>query len=765
MGADLPGEDLPLSAEHRRELFIESVIDPEVARERGYETVYRPTANDERPREQLRRLGFPSWATREPYFYPGLWLPQYTPSGQQYAGQWKPRNAVPGRDGKPQRYASAKGPARLDVHPRWSRDRGGMQLPAIQDATERLWITEGTKKADSLTSRGCVTVALAGVYNWRSTHATLGDWEDVRIKGREVVICFDADAIVKQPVAEAMARLGKWLRHKGAAKVWYLVVPAMVGNSAVKGVDDYFGAGGTLKELEQAMRTSPPQVTDTEDRFTDARLAETLASEVLEDRYVWAAGLGWLRWNGRRWTDEDERVPLEETRQWALQRFQDATARLKADLAGAPEVDGWRGVLSKSKLVNVLALAAGIVARRAEEFDADKDVINTPEGIVDLATGQVFPHDPDSLHTKITSGCYRPGFRHPDWDRALQALPTEVGHWLQTRVGQAITGYTTPDGVVPFLKGGGENAKGLLFTDGILPACGSYAAAASPKLFEKGQHSTEQADLRGQRLVVVEEIAEGQSVDITALKRVADVGKIRARKIRENNTEFETSHSLFATTNYTPIVSATDHGTWRRLAMVVFPYTYIKPGEPIRDPATERRGDPTLKARIIANKGGQHDAIVTWAVEGAMRWYANMEEISSARTGDREAPPSVLLPPLPVRADTLAWRTTADRILGYWSECLVADPAALVSAVELADHFNEWLRAAGHNPWARETFLPRFAEHAESRVHKVARAGRVRTATHAHEFVRPPVGWVLKPLAAQVESFRGLRWRVESDDL
>jgi putative DNA primase/helicase len=754
-----------LSEHHRKEIIESSAISAEVADERGYVTVARPKAGlldayGRDTREQLRAMGFPAWATREDYYYPGLLIPQYTPAGVRYAGQFKPARAVPNREGKPQRYASAKGPARLDVHPRWSRDRGGMQLAAIQDPTERLWITEGVKKADSLTSRGEVTVALAGVYSWRNTHAALGDWEDVRIRGREIVVCFDADAVTKPHVAQAMARLGKWLTHKGAAKVWYLTVPPMVEGSATKGVDDWFAAGGTLKALEQAFEKRPPQVTDLEDRFTDARLAETLAAEALEGAFTWAPELGWLGWDGRYWREVDEAEPagpLESARRWALQGFQEAVAKLRLDDKGAAaEVDGWRGLLSRNRLATVVSLTRGVIGRRAEEFDADKDILNTPSGMVHLVSGEVLPHDPDALCTKITSGSYKPGYRHPDWTRALEALPTDVMTWLQTRIGQALTGYTSPDGVVPILKGGGENAKGLLFTDGILPACGGYAAAASPKLFEKGQHSTEQADLRGQRLVVVEELTEGRSIDVTSLKRIADVGRIKARKVHKDNMEFTASHSLFATTNYTPIIAETDHGTWRRLAMVIFPYTYVKPGEPIRDPAIERRGDPTLKARIQANATGQHDAIVTWAVEGAVRWYQNMEAIER---GAEVA--SVLLPPMEVRAATLAWRVEADRILGYWTHCLVADPCAVILTSELVDHFNEWLRAGGHSPWSKETFLPRFADHAETKVRRVARGGRVRTATRA--IVRP--GGPIRGLPTQAEVFVGVRWRTDADDL
>jgi hypothetical protein len=78
-------------------------------------------------------------------------------------------------------------------------------------------------------------------------------------------------------------------------------------------------------------------------------------------------------------------------------------------------------------------------------------------------------------------------------------------------------------------------------------------------------------------------------------------------------------------------------------------------------------GDPTLKARIKQGAGGQHDAIVTWAVEGAKRWYAD--------------PARSLTMTTKVEADTRAWRSEADRIMGFWSERLPRACARLRNGV------------------------------------------------------------------------------------
>jgi P4 family phage/plasmid primase-like protien len=775
-----------LSAWHAKELHEGSAIAPDVAIERGYATIDRPANNESfslrgvpfsggSSRDFLNRLGFPSWVTREEYYYPGLWIPQYTPRGQRYAGQFKPKNPVRNRDGKLMKYASAKGNAvRLDVHPRWSRDRGmddASLLPWINTADRRLWITEGVKKADALTSKDEVTIALSGVFNWRNSHGTLGDWEDVTLKNREIVICFDADAIVKPQVAQAMARLGKWLQHKGAKRVWYCVVPGEVNGAAVKGVDDFFAAGGSLKELERSFATKPPQVTSTQDAWTDARLAETLAVEVLDGQFLWAAGLDWLAYDGRRYEEVHEVTVVEAVRQWALDHFAEAAQLLRDGKDGAAEaVEGWRSLLSANRARSVLSLARGIVEKKAADFDSDPDLLNTPRGVVHLPTKETMPHSSEFLFTKITSGSYVEGYTHKDWQRALEVLPAEVMEWFAVRIGQAITGHTTPDGIVPILQGGGENGKGLMTTDGLIPALGGYGSAASPKLFAstKNEHSTERADLRGQRFVVAEELTEGRSIDVTALKQIADVGRIKARRTHKDNMEFDTSHSLFATTNYIPVISETDHGTWRRLALVKFPFTFVKPGEPIANPEFERRGDPTLKARIKAGKGGQHDAAVTWAIEGAFRWYENMRAIEEATEAGEETPLSVLLPPERVRVDTLTWRKEADRILGFWEECLIPDPAAIVLASEVTERFNEWLQAAGHSPWAKETFRPRFAEHVETKRHRAIFAPKRRLGDAVTRVVRKPASnpfmGAEKPLPARPDVWSGFRWRTSEDD-
>jgi P4 family phage/plasmid primase-like protien len=725
-----------LSDPHRSELVEQSAIDPAVVAERGYETITRPSNADQRQRERLNSLRIPTCATKESRYFPGVLIPMFGPTGLKVSYQWKPRIPVPNRDGMPMKYASPRGLAnRLDVHPR--------NTSTIVDPTVELWITEDVEKADSLTSRGVCVVALTGVFNWRSQHGTLGDWEGVSLKGRAVTICFDAGATTNPNVQRAMIRLGRWLLSKSVKKVWYLIVPAEHNGVAVKGADDFFAAGGTLEELKANRSGAPPNPDAAGDTYTDARLAETIADGVLADSYMWVNGLGW---DGQRWATATDVEVTEAVREYALDRFAEAAGDMRDGQGPASAVDGWRQVLSAGRMRAILSLARGIAERKIDELDSDPDMINTPSGVVDLQTGELHPHDPALLMTKITRGSYRSGFAHPDWNKALESLPDAEQRWLQGRIGQAITGHTTPDGMMPILHGSGENGKSMLTTDGPVPALGDYASMASTKLFQswKGtEHSTERAELRGKRLLIAEELTEGRSIDVTALKQIQDVGMITARYIRRDNITFRSSHSLFTTTNYVPVVSETDHGTWRRLALLKFPFTFRKPGEPLESD-TDRPGDPTLKARIRDNTDNQHDAIVTWAVEGALRWY--------------DDPPGSMAKTSRVEADTRAWQVEADRILGFWDECLMADPDACVLTTEILVAFNAWLHNNGHKEWSKETFGQKFAQHSETARHRVASI-RPRQLKGLYRrkgaFSEPP---------ARPHVYQGVRFKTEADE-
>ncbi|WP_170285440.1 phage/plasmid primase, P4 family [Micromonospora palomenae] len=765
--------DVPLTKAHWHELTNLSAIDPEVIRERGYVSVDRPRSADSDSipglrlegdrREQLKRLGFPSWSLAQDGYFPILWLPKHSPTGKPLPGQLKPWRAVPNRDGKKMKYASARGCTGLDVHPRWTRDpdpdgRDVAALPAIQDPEIPLWITEGIKKADALTSRGVCTVGLDGVFNWRNSHATLGDWEDVRLKGREVTVCFDADALTKPAVLRAMKRLGRWLRSKGAAKVLY-VVPEVVAEG-VKGVDDYFAAGGTLEALAARRQAKPYAEPATVDTFTDAQMAEIVAGDVLDGAFCWTAGLGWLAWDGKRWASVTDAEVTEAVRQYVISRYTEALDEEKQRAASGQDgdrrdLDGWHKMQRAQRIADVIRLARGIagVLRDAAEFDSDPDVLNTPTGVVDLRTGEEFPHDPDLMITKITGVGYRPGAESEAFKTALEAVPTDALEWLQLRIGQAATGHQADDGRMLLLTGGGRNGKTAVIGS-VFTALGGanfghgYATKVPNTLLLKGKSlgsaTPEKMTLRGTRMAYMEETPEEGYLDSTVVKDLLDAEAIEGRKLYKDTVSWKPTHSIFLNTNHAPTVTDTGDGAWRRLARVDFPYRYRLNGDPI-ERETDRVGDPRLKAKLATTEA--QEAVLAWVVAGAIRWYAAGSLTSNA--GDPES----------VRESVARWRESSDEVLRFLRERCQFDPDRWVPSEELYQQFADWMKASGHRAPSAQVFKRRLSDHGALPAYVEAKKIR----SNRPGVSRPRTQWIgqSKPLPATLAAVLGVAFAEE----
>lgn len=694
-----------LSPEHLREILGDSAVSVEVAAARGYRTLTGGVEDD----ALLERDGFTAYTRNREGLYPLLYVPMHGRNGEQRGVQIKPYVPISrvGRDGsmKPRKYESPKGaPLCIDV-PAFTRAK--LDAEAGPEETP-LWITEGMKKVDSLASQGLASLGVSGVYNWRNGSGVLGDWEEIPLKGRTVVLCFDADASSNRNVQQAMKRLGAWLRTRGAGDVKYLVVPGEVAGEPVKGVDDYFAAGGTVADLAAAATATAPGQAAADASFTDAFLVEEAAEEALSGRYCWASGLGWLAWTGKVWKEVSDVEPVEAIRQWASDRYDAVLAAQAADksLNLTGKISGWRGVLSKSRIRALLDLSRGIesVQRNAADFDADADLLTVQNGTVHLPSGALRLFSPDDLMTKSANAEYRPGFTHPLWTKALTALQDGAVGWYQDRLGQALTGYPVSDDQLVITHGSGENGKSTV-TNVVYQTMGGYGQVISDRVLmaSSDAHPTELMDLRGARYAVLEETPEERHLNTQRLKTTLGTDIITARRIRQDPVSFATTHSLFINTNHRPVVTETDHGTWRRLSLLTFPYTYRKPGQPLTLD-TDREGDPDLK--YCHHDADVRAAALSWMIQGAVAWYAR---------GRRMLPN-----PSEIERTTREWRAETDQIIGFSDECLVFDPAEFTQSSVMLAAFNTWAGEAGHRPWNDKTFASRFGGHELVKGRKVA---------------------------------------------
>lgn len=472
---------------------------------------------------------------------------------------------------------------------------------------------------------------------------------------------------------------------------------------------------------------------------------------------LYAVGVGWLVWDGRRWKPVAPEVISNKISSFYRNQFE---AMLKQYMSDMDEkynglAKAYKGFMSSGRLcsiMNHLKVTDGVLVDAAD-LDTHKHLLNTPGGVVDLRTGEVSGHDRKLLFTKITKGSYEPHLRHTDWIAALTALPDEEADYMQIRMGQAVTGYIPESDDAIFLVGHGSNGKSLWTSDGVFRAIGDYAALSPATLISKqvdGNGPTpERFGLRGCRFVLIEELPEGRALSIAEVKRITGMSVITARDVHEKQVTFDATHTLFITTNYLPPVAEVDEGSWRRFCCIRFPFRFRAQPEADMD----RQGDSGLKSRLREGADRQHDAIVTWLVEGAMRYFNDRGVIMSDNR-----PPAVA-------EATLDWRKEADRVLAFVEERLdfagVDDQIRNVARKDLYDDFCRFLDERGHAKWSQETFLSRFRTHELIRSRGVTE-GQIRNHNTISRPPLPPgVSWAsAQPtLPNVVRVFRGLTFR------
>jgi Domain of unknown function (DUF3854) len=281
----LNGGSHTLSDSHRRQLKASDISDEAIAA-RSYRTIRHRSEVPDTFADWQRRLG--------------LLVPTHSPDEQTSGHQLKPNKPIRRKNGSAPKYETPAGSTiTLDVNP--------LMLEEVRHGDGDLWATEGCKKVDSLASRGEPAVGFIGVWNMAvpKTKGTvpLPCWQHVRLRGRRVIIVFDADARTNPDVQEALRRAVRMLEELGAV-VLVVYLPAVNGD-AKAGVDDYLAAGGTVKELRMMARPYEPVDVGAERMSGDERLRA--AVEDLERRW-WDE-----EWKGRGgYTDRDVALKLIE---------------------------------------------------------------------------------------------------------------------------------------------------------------------------------------------------------------------------------------------------------------------------------------------------------------------------------------------------------------------------------------------------------------------------------------------------------------------
>lgn len=348
---------------------------------------------------------------------------------------------------------------------------------------------------------------------------------------------------------------------------------------------------------------------------------------------------------------------------------------------------------------NAARYASGKDRVSSSIFDRNKDTMLSASGAVALKKGKKRAAKPSDYFTRSTVE-YEPGYTDPLWDEILSAFPEGVADYLQIIVGNALTGHTLNESKVFFLTGDGSNGKST-FTDVVKKMMGTYADRVDSSLLLSAGDSNlfAKAKLKGLRAAFIEELPKSNWLDALIIKELAETAEMTAAKKFQDEETFDFTATVFVNTNYLPQVSENDRGTWRRLAPIPMPYTYVSAAEydAAEDPEALglRKKNPALAN--AANNPSILKAALAWGVEGSGRWY-EAGKVEGAF-------------PEPMQAEFQKWRGSQDKIGLWWDERIVADPNSFCLVSDLHDTFELEMAEVGRPAEKTRKFVELLQAH------------------------------------------------------
>jgi putative DNA primase/helicase len=418
-------------------------------------------------------------------------------------------------------------------------------------------------------------------------------------------------------------------------------------------------------------------------------------------RYV-AQWSKWFFWNGSRWERDEKlkhatavrdylRAKATKLIEWADKKAEailaggGSTAEKQANAVQTYARDNARTLRQNACIMAIESLAKSNAELAAvpSQFDADPMVLGTPNGTVDLATGEMRPAArADYLTRQCAVAPAAPGSPCPTWMAFLHRTMDgdfEKVEFLQRVVGYTLTGQTNEHKLF-FLFGTGRNGKSV-FVNTIFGLMGDYAKRAPAQTFLDShgeRHPTDLAGLQGARLVAGSELPAGKAWNESIIKDLTGGDIITARFMRGDFFDYRPQFTLFIAGNHQPAIKTTDEAMRARIVLV--PFTVTIP---------EHERDPLLESKLRQ----EWPAILRWAVDGAVAWgQGGLQVPASVRDASRE------------------YLDTEDHIGEFIDERLQAKPGNTLQSGELYRVFNEWQKRTGISPWSKKAMSQALAE-------------------------------------------------------
>lgn len=408
-------------------------------------------------------------------------------------------------------------------------------------------------------------------------------------------------------------------------------------------------------------------------------------------------GVGWLVWNETRWRRDPAQALVHQVAKHTVRDIYSEAAYFNdhaRQATDSSEREKWaakaEAAISHARrsengirireAINLARHEHGIAVldedgmAASERLDANPNLLNTPDGTLDLETFTLQEHDPQDLITKVTNASYDPQAACPEWIEFVEmVLPDPATReYVQKAAGYSLLGSYSEYLFVPY--GEGQNGKST-FLEALRDVLGDYATTLEAQLLtpQRGGHRdagaySALADLRGVRLVTTVETEQGRELAESFVKELTGEGVLRAKYMRQDMFEFENKTAVWLGTNHLPIIRGSDFAIWRRLRLIPFTTTI---------PQEQRR--PHLEVRDMMR--AERDGILQWLIEGLKLYLHN----------GLNTPPEVT-------AATANWQRESDPVVEWMDDCCSFSPTGMTPVALVTQSYQDHCLASGRKP-------------------------------------------------------------------
>lgn len=413
---------------------------------------------------------------------------------------------------------------------------------------------------------------------------------------------------------------------------------------------------------------------------------------------AWVKGIGWVVWDGRRWSAEDGEERALECAQATMDAIRD-----EADmLPEAPEPGEKTSASAKhrafasasgnsGKVEGALKMARPKLARKHDAFDARPWHFNTANGTLRLDQGvRLYPHRGSDLLTRISPVAYDPDADCPKFLAFIGTIlpDRDTAIWVQKWLGYGLTGDITEQCIAIF-QGKGANGKSTLM-ETIARVMGDYAGNVPIASFlhqdnkKGGEASPDTVRLRGARLIRTSEPEQGARLSESAIKQWTGGEAVTARELHQKFIDFVPSGKITMSCNPLPVIVGKDDGTRRRVRLVKFRHQFKK----------VEAGRKVDYAEMFVRE--EAAGILNWLLDGFRMWFEDGLDT-----------------PAQIQLDTDEYFTEQDPIGTFAKDVLYeADESEerRIQAATLYAMYEEWSKRHGEEPKKAASFGRRLKE-------------------------------------------------------